>query len=236
MKYLLMATSGFKGSGKDEVAHMLQYLLSTPKIMHNYWCYQHIRVPKKWKIKSFANPLKKTLGTILGIDYKKFNSRDFKENYFVQLDSFRIVEKYLLDEEDILSDNKFTKYLKSGNPFPSDTWLSIRQLMQYFGTNVMQTYLGRKVWINSTLINWEKSIISDVRFKTEFEEIKNLNGIVIYVKRPGIEAGSHASEREVADLLEQNKYDFIIDNNGSLEDLFNKTKYIVWVVEKLYKG
>jgi len=99
----------------------------------------------------------------------------------------------------------------------------------------MQTYLGRKVWINSTLTNWEKSIISDVRFKTEFEEIKNLNGIVIYVKRPGIEAGSHASEREVADLLEQNKYDFIIDNNGSLEDLFNKTKYIVWVVEKLYK-
>ena len=32
----IIAIQGYKNSGKDTVAEMLQYLLNTPKIMHFY--------------------------------------------------------------------------------------------------------------------------------------------------------------------------------------------------------
>ena len=222
---MIVAVSGIKGSGKDTAAHMLQYLLNSPKIFRTYFWYKlGIRFPKRWKIVSFAKPLKRVLSIILGVDVHKFNDRDFKENYFVLLDNFKIVDKYLLDEDDILSDNKFTKLIKTGEPLPVNTWLSIRQLMQYFGTQCAQTYLGRKVWINSTLKTDKDVIISDLRFEKEFEEVKFRDGVTIFIQRDSAKVGTHASEREMYDLYTQNKFDYVIDNNGSLKDLFNNLK------------
>ena len=92
----------------------------------------------------------------------------------------------------------------------------------------MQTYFTRKVWINCTLHNSSRyTIISDLRFKEEYKEIKKQNGIVIYVNRPNYQFGEHASEKEMKELLENNKYDFIIDNNSSIEDLFKQVKHVV---------
>lgn len=51
-----------------------------------------------------------------------------------------------------------------------------------------------------------------------------MNGLVIYVDRPGCEFGQHASEREMEELLNSNKYDLIIHNDGSAKDLFNQIK------------
>lgn len=227
----IIAISSFKNAGKDTAAHMLQYLLNAPKIFRFYWCYKLFKnFPGKWKITSFAKPLKEVLSVILGVPVKKFEDRNFKENYYVHLWDFKIVEKYLLDDSDILSDNKFTKAIKTGEPFPKDTWLSIRQLMQYFGTQVLQTYLGRRVWINSTLKRKYPFIISDLRFIEEYNAVKELNGTVIYIKRDSAKPGTHQSEREVLDLYNQNKFDCIVDNNGTLSDLFNNLK---WQVEKL---
>ena len=228
-----IAISGVKNSGKTEASYMLQYLLNAPKPFRRYFWYKiGLKFPKRWKIISFAKPLKKVLSVILGIDVHKFNDREFKENYFVFLDDFKIVEKYLLDDTDILSDNRFTKLIKSGEPLSTSTWLSIRQLMQYFGTECCQSYLGRKVWINATLKNSKNCIISDLRFKKEFEEIKYLGGSTIYIQRDSAKPGAHASEREVVELYNQNKFDYIVDNNGTLKDLFNNLKKTVWAVEK----
>jgi hypothetical protein len=102
--------------------------------------------------------------------------------------------------------------------------------MQYFGTQVLQTYLGRRVWINSTLKRKYPFIISDLRFIEEYNAVKELNGTVIYIKRDSAKPGTHQSEREVLDLYNQNKFDCIVDNNGTLSDLFNNLK---WQVEKL---
>ena len=229
---MIVAISGIKGSGKDTAAHMLQYLLNSPRVFRSYFWYKlKIKFPKKWRIISFAKPVKKVLSTILGVDVNRFNDRDFKENYFVQLDTFKIVEKYLLDDEDILSDNKFIKLIKTGNPIPTNTWLSIRQLMQYFATEVAQTYLGRKVWINSTLKTDKDVIVSDLRFKEEFNAVKEKNGIIIYIQRDLAKPGTHASEREMYELYTQSKFDYVINNNATLKDLFNDLKEI-WKVEK----
>ena len=130
----------------------------------------------------------------------------------------------------IASESRFQKLLKSGEPLPNDYLYSVRQLMQYLGTEVLRHFVGDKIWINSTLneANSKNIVVSDLRFKIELEEIKARKGKIIYIKRDSAIPGSHASEREVLELLDENKFDVIVDNNGTLEDLFNNLKKIVW--------
>ena len=218
----LIAISGVKGSGKDSVASMLQYCLSVPKIFRQYWIYKHFRKWFRFKYKklAFADPLKKMLAILLNTPYEDFNNRSFKEYYSVDLETLNI--NYALGS---LSDNKFNKMVKDLDPELSTSILSIRQLMQYFGTQVMQTYFGRNVWINSTLKNASNhTIITDLRFKAEAEAVHNLDGKIFYVSRPGYTFGQHASEKEMSELLSNNQYDYIIKNNGTQRDLFNSIK------------
>ena len=71
----------------------------------------------------------------------------------------------------------------------------------------------------------KKIIISDLRFTNEYERIKKLDGITIYIDRrqnPGL----HRSENEVVNLFRDNKFDYIIDNRSDLKNLFNDVAYL----------
>ena len=228
IKNKLIAISGTKGSGKTESAEMLQYCLSVPKWLRQYWIYKVFGkfIHKSWKLLAFADPLKKMLAILLNVPVEKFNDRIFKENTYVNLNT---LDYFLLNRKDksSLSDSKFTKMAKDLDTEILSYNLTIRQLMQYFGTQVMQTYFGRNIWINATLKNAEDTtIITDLRFKAEYEAVKSLGGIVIYVSRPHYTFGQHASEREMEELLNNNKYDYIIENDGSIEDLFENVREI----------
>ena len=220
----LIAVSGVKGSGKDSVASMLQYCLSVPKMFRQYFFYKYFRkwVKPKYKKLAFADPLKKMLAVLLNIPVEEFNNRNFKEFCTVHIPTLNFND----DTNNKLPDSKFNKLVKTLDPSLAEGYLSIRQLMQYFGTEVMQTHFGRKVWINSTLRHGSSkgTIIADLRFKAEAEAVQSLGGFIVYVSRPGYTFGQHASEKEMSELLSDNKYDFIIENDGTQEDLFNKVK------------
>lgn len=221
----LIAVSGVKGSGKDSVSSMLQYCLSVPKMFRQYFFYKYFRkwIKPKYKKLAFADPLKKMLSDLLNIELDKFYIREFKEGCVINIPT---LQSDLLAEK--MPDSKFNKLVKQLDPSLTEANLSLRQVLQYFGTEVMQKYFGKRVWINSTLRNRHKyTIISDLRFIEEYNAIKEEKGIVIYVNRPNYEFGQHASEREMKELFENNKYDFIIDNFGSMEDLFNQVKELV---------
>lgn len=221
----LIAVSGVKGSGKDSVSSMLQYCLSVPKMFRQYFFYKNFRkwIKPKYKRIAFADPLKKMLSDLLNISLDKFYIREFKEGCIINIST---LEGSWLGEK--LSDSKFNKLVKQLDPSLMESNLSLRQLLQYFGTEIMQKYFGKRVWINSTMQNRsEYTIISDLRFIEEYNAVKEKKGVVIYINRPNYEFGQHASEREMKELLENDKYDFIIDNNGSIEDLFNQVKELV---------
>lgn len=230
----LIAVSGVKGSGKDSVSSMLQYCLSVPKIFRQYWFYKHFRkwIKPKYKRLAFADPLKKMLSDLLNVPLKNFYIRSFKEDYIINVSTLKVPQIRVSDDclnldFNKLPDSKFNKMVKQLDPALVNCNLSLRQLLQYFGTEIMQKYFGKRVWINSTLQDpSEYKLISDLRFIEEYNTIKEYNGIVIYVNRPGYEFGQHASEREMKELLENNKYDFIIDNNDSIEDLFEQIKQL----------
>lgn len=51
--------------------------------------------------------------------------------------------------------------------------------------------------------------------------------MLFYVERVGYCGGQHASEREVNDLVNNNKFDSIICNYGTLADLFYIIKKVI---------
>ncbi len=228
--YNLIAISGTRNSGKDTITQMLQYCLSVPKIFRQYWIYSKFWkwIKPKYKRLAFADPLKRMLGILLNVPYYKFNNRHFKEDSIINIPTLDYSLSAFTEDTDKMSDSKFNKLVKTLDPSLIQSNLTIRQLMQYFGTEICRRYFGKDVWVNSTLKHCTgPSIISDLRFKSEFDAVKSRNGIVIYVNRPGCEFGEHASEREMEELLNSRVYDIVIDNDGTKEDLFNKIKQLI---------
>ena len=236
IKNNLIAISGVKGSGKDLVANILQYCLSVPKIFRQYWIYRRFGkfFPKRWKIIAFADPLKKMLAILLNIPVEKFNDRAFKEDTCIDLNTLNYSLSAFTKDKRLLSDSKFTKMTKELNLDLLNYDLTIRQLLQYYGTSIMRTYFGEKVWINSTLKHSaQRTIISDCRFINEATTIKDHGGKIIYISRVGYPFGHHQSEKEMFEMLQKGIYDYQIENNGTLEDLFNKVKNICNEVQSL---
>lgn len=231
----IIAISGLKGSGKNEASNMLHFLLTVPKWMRCYWIYKfNFRWEKKWHITSFASTLKLMLSSLLKVPVYKFEDRDFKENYCIDFNSMKIIHKKDVPKDKLLSDHKFSKLNILADSIYNNYYLTIRQLMQSFGTQLMRSYFGDDIWIKSTLTSYfdDNLIISDLRFKIEYEHIKKYGGKIIYINRPECVPGNHASEREVVELLNDNKFDYIVDNSGDLPTLFDNLKKVVWNLEK----
>lgn len=76
--------------------------------------------------------------------------------------------------------------------------------------------------------NW---VIPDLRFPNEYEGIKQRNGLLLRVERDQSEAISyHPSETS----LDNHEFDYVIKNNGTLDELSEKVKEIL-IKEKIIK-
>lgn len=221
--------SGLKNVGKDTSANMLKYLLNTPSFLHFYWIYKHFNFLGnfgKWKVTSFAKPLKEVLSIILGVPVEKFEDRDFKENYCVDFNTSKI---YKCTDENVklLSDKNLSKLIESDSYHIIKTYtLTIRQCLQYFGTQICREFISDKIWINASL-KGSNLIFSDLRFKKEFEELDYHKSFRVLIERPGCTPGNHASERQIMELKSEREFEGYIDNNGTLKDLFYKVKKLV---------
>lgn len=228
----IIAISGVRNSGKSTTGGFLEFLLSTPKFLHHYWIYKrfpNLKLKGNWLNVSFAGSLKEMLAVLLRVPVEKFEDRDFKENVFIDFNDLTFHRRENLDKSRILSDSKFSRKVKEMSIDVRANLLSIRQLLQYWGTEIMRRHLGDQLWSLTTLKLAEihDLIISDMRFKVEAEMVKERGGIVIYIDRPGCEVGNHQSEREAFELYQEGKCDYVIHNNGTLEDLFEKCKNIL---------
>ena len=211
----IISVQGNKWSGKDTVAKMLQYLLSTPKILHKYDLYCRLKWFKKdYKIVRYADKMKEMLAILLNTNVQNFEDREFKEQYYVDFNTLQLIH---VDESNInafkdkiLSDTRFTKEIKRVNP------------------NLTKNYFGDRLWILSTLNNRGSNIIiSDQRFIIENITTYNLGAVIIHITRPGCEKSSHSSETELDKLYQDKAYSYLIENNGTLRDLFNNCKKLV---------
>jgi len=105
---------------------------------------------------------------------------------------------------------------------------SPRTLLQKLGTDFGRNMIHQNIWVNSTMATYtpEKDwIIPDVRFNNEADIIKNKGGVLIRLNRNNAgESDLHESESA---LDNYSKFDYIIENNGSIDEFINTIKGIL---------
>ena len=96
---------------------------------------------------------------------------------------------------------------------------TVRELLQGIGQRLRDA-IDFDIWVKILFANtegWSNYIIADVRYPNEVYAIKKRNGVLIRIDRKGAGAGNHSSETALDDY---NDWDVRIENNGSLESLF----------------
>lgn len=99
---------------------------------------------------------------------------------------------------------------------------SVRQMIQTVGTECGRGILGEDVWVNATLnpIMTDSSVrdwaIHDVRFPNEAKAIKEADGYIIRINKPGVgPLNNHPSETSLNDW----PFDHVINNDEGVDTL-----------------
>lgn len=99
--------------------------------------------------------------------------------------------------------------------------LSPREIWIGVGNKLREVY--QDTWIHFALhgVNADILIITDLRFRNEFEAIVKNGGITIKMLRSDISLGTDAAEVEL-DNVPDSQWKYVVNNNGTLKDLYSK--------------
>ena len=241
----LIAISGHIGSGKDTVGRMMQYFTSpcSKEDSDRYRTFQQFvennggsdpryfdgHYYTEWEIMKFAGKLKEVASILTGIEVHKFEDQEFKKtNLGREWDTIESTPRYT---------EKGSYYTQKYVP------MTVRELLQKIGTECMRDCLHENVWINALYAEYTqdmsgysdrmskedmeellpKWILTDCRFPNEAQSVKDRGGVVVRVERPGQVKGTHASETGLDDW----SFDYVITNDGTMEDLLQKVKALM---------
>ena len=244
---LYIGLNGLAGSGKDTVAKMLNIILmkdwedynSCKNFYNNFYTKPNASATYYEKFKgindrviclAFADQLKFICADIFGIDLRCF--------YFNKSTAWICVNKGFeyteIRPENVISCEEYYYNINEYKQSDIKYWMSLRDILVYIGTYVLQQDLNKNVFINivsnkikaSILSNHniQYTIITDVRFVHEFDYIRQNNGLTIKILRNGIKQLDNIAEH---DLDEEDSYDFIIENNEGYDELFKQVWNLV---------
>ena len=198
---MIIGICGLIGSGKDTIA---DYLVNSHGFGQD----------------SFAASLKDTLAVVFGWDRTMLEGRTSSSRTWREQ-----VDIWWAD--------------RLGIPHLTPRWV-----MQNLGTEVIREHFHQDIWTASVENKLRKinnnTVISDCRFPNEVAAIQAAGGVVVCVKRgaapdwadlaianpdmmPQLYPTVHASEYSWAG----SKFDYIIDNNESLDMLYNRIRDLV---------
>ena len=237
---MIFSISGYAGSGKDTVGKIIQYKLFM-KDAKAYWSFKdwlrgvdYDWVSDHWQIRKWATALRKVAAILLGMDEQFLYTDEFKKMVLP-------VEWNQIKIGDIAHTNP--QFLK-GFPYPHSYQMTGRQFLQKLGTDAIRNGLHEQAWINALMSqyrlkrgcpkrceraeeciepkwcynaiypNW---IITDTRFPNELAAVKAAGGVSIRINRYQT-IDLHVSET----ALDNVKFDYTIDNNGTIEELSAK--------------
>ena len=209
---MIIGVCGFMGSGKDTIA---DYLVN----FHEF------------RRESFASTLKDAVAAVFGWDRTLLEGRTKEAREWREQVDLWWAERLAMPT------------------------LTPRWVLQYWGTEVCRKAFHDDIWIasleNKLRSSKDNVIISDCRFPNEIESIRSAGGQIVWVQRgelpdwynDAVEANKgsnialnamkmrkiHASEWA---WLGSN-FDVIVDNNGSIEELFQQSKQLLEVSNQI---
>lgn len=106
--------------------------------------------------------------------------------------------------------------------------LEVRRLLQVFGTEVVRKMFGEDTWVNivrdEILAANGPIFVTGVRYPNEIKMVKELGGKTWWVHRRGYgPVNNHSSDN----TLTYKDFDFVIMNDGTLEDLANVVRKVL---------
>ena len=203
-----------------------------------------------WKIKKFADKLKDIVCLLIGCTREQLEDREFKEKELGE--EWNTIKYSIIDSDDTILFSSFYKndveneldyyndyHHRTVEIIETKVNLTPRLLLQLLGTECGRNILHPNVWVNATLNNYDyiqrwidvggkeyypNWIITDMRFLNEMEAVKKKGGITIRVNRNLEESkDQHESETE----LDNAEFNYVIDNNGTIEELIEKVREIL---------
>ena len=250
MKSYIIGIAGKKNSGKDTVASMINYIFAKGITAATYrdWllCRESYDATYKHRITHFADALKDCLSIIYHIPRQYFDDREYKDNMYYNLRTGEFIRKdrvtqrgdhYFVIDIENLGHGSIREQIETYDElFPLVT---IRTLMQYFGTNLCRECLQSDIWIKTTMAKASDiclanrlCLIPDVRFTNEATAIQtktsSLYGGVIMVRcdNNGNDSDIDYHSSEIVTF----STDYSITNNGTIIDLFYK---VVEICQKI---
>ncbi len=238
----IIAISGKKGSGKDTVGNIIQYLTAYGK----YSSFEQFmqRTPRNagnpWGIKKFADPLKDMLCILLNctrdnLEDEEFKSKELPEEWWYYKIADKILPRFYYPNK-IDNDICEARYLVKPTP---------RLLLTQMGTECGRDILHPNLWVNALFSQYNptgefnyiddktiypKWIITDLRFPNEMKAVRDRDGITIRVERqvdsknrPIIRENEHESET----ALDNEGFHYLIHNSCSIKILIQLVKEIL---------
>lgn len=212
----IIGLSGLARSGKDTTAKMLideygfvQYSFAWP--IKDTFDNLHA-----WNMRHREGDLKETPTTVSFSAGFMFDIlQDMFGDYFDERNvlAMDIVERWieiLKEKGALVTQGSFGMYTVTYSP---------RQAYQWFGTELMRENVSPTIWIDLAgrfADKNERVVIPDVRFNNEADFIHSRNGILVRIRRDGVQSvNTHISESG----LDLSKVDIDLTNNGTLDDL-----------------
>lgn len=240
---MIISLSGRAGSGKDTVGSIIQYLTHST-VKENELTFREFSILKfsqeafDWKIKKWADSLRKVTALLLNVDVEYTYTEEFKETTLPE--EWGTIVKASYGQEYI-------------------DYMTGRDFLQKLGTDAIRNGLHPNTWVNALLSQYQKSLVSnrrfhrmelfteededlqfneeypkwiitDTRFPNELDAIKKLDALTIRVNR-GEQANS-ANLHESETALDNAVFDYVIENDSSIEELVQKVKNVL-VKEKI---
>lgn len=226
---MIIGLSGKMRSGKNTVASIIQYLIYKDKVkdsslsLNSFLNSTFIGDSYSGFIqKSFAAKLKQIISILTGIPVEDLEKQEVKDS--------RLPECWHKFDDN-------NHYVEPDN---------VRELLQILGTDLLRNQLHPNVFVNALFVDYTTKkysigidkyghqtivdkypnwLITDVRFPNELQVIKDRGGIVIRVNRNNSLLRSVIHESET--VLDNATFDYVIDNNGTIEELVIKVKEIL---------
>jgi hypothetical protein len=214
-----------------------------------------------WENKKFADKLKDIVCLLLNCTREQLEDREFKEKelgeewwYYTKTlfyNEDNVLVPYLGGNKNIANNLKW--YIVKLTP---------RLLLQLLGTECGRQIIHPNIWVNALMSEYKSFlnikhklagenvnenyephendiidiypnwIITDMRFPNELKAIKDENGITIRVNRGTKTMVEMSNEHKSEASLDNAEFDYVIDNNGTIEKLIEKVKEIL-IKEKI---